>query len=190
MSYYERNLPHWHPEGASIFLTWPLHGSFDKFRRHRTSQDPGEEFAEMDRALDAAKFGPTWLKIPEVANSVEDAFYFGASQLKLYSLIAYCVMPNHVHVVVFPKVDLRRITKSLKGFTARKANELLSRTGERFWQDESYDHWARSDKELQKIIAYVERSPVRAGLSPSIEDWAWSSASRKNQPRQECLCHI
>jgi putative transposase len=190
MSYYQRNLLHWHPEGSAIFLTWRLHGSFDKFRSRLSSQDPDKEFAEMDRALDAAKFGPTWLKIPEVANLVEDAFYFGASQLKLYSLIAYCIMPNHVHMVVFTKVSLGRITKSLKGFTARRANEFLGRTGENFWQDESYDHWARSDKELQKIIAYVERNPVRAGLAASIEQWAWSSASQKNQHSQECLCHI
>ena len=181
MSYYERNLPHWHPEGCAIFLTWRLHGSFDKFRRHLASQDPGKEFAEMDRALDAAKLGPTWLKIPEIANSVDDAFHFGEGHLKLYSLIAYCIMPNHVHLVIFPKVDLGRITKSLKGFTARKANELLGRTGERFWQDESYDHLARSDSELQKIIAYVERNAVRAGLAASIEEWTWSSASRKKR---------
>jgi putative transposase len=190
MSYYERNLPHWHPEGCAIFLTWRLHGSFDKFRRHLTRPDPGKEFARMDRALDAAKSGPTWLKIPEIADSVESAFHFGASRLNLYSLIAYCIMPNHVHLVIVPKVDLGRITKSLKGFTARKANELLGRIEERFWQDESYDHWVRSHNELQKIIAYVERNPVRVGLSKSADEWTWSSASKKNQHRQECLCHI
>ena len=190
MTYYERNLPHWHPEGTAIFLTWRRHGTIDKFRSLGTSQDSGKQFAEMDRALDAAKLGPTWLKIPAIASLVEDALYFGVSQLKLYSLFAYCIMPNHVHLVILPKFDLGRVTKSLKGFTARKANELLGRTGERFWQDESYDHWARSNRELQKIVTYVERNPVRARLAASVEEWTWSSASPKNQHRQGCLCHI
>jgi REP element-mobilizing transposase RayT len=88
-------------------------------------------------------------------------------------------MPNHVHVVLEPKAELPRVTKSVKGFTARKCNEILERTGERFWQDESYDHWVRSDRELQKIIAYIVRNPVRAGLADSIENWPWSSASTK-----------
>jgi len=91
------------------------------------------------------------------------------------------VMPNHVHVVLVPKSNLPRITKSIKGFTARKANEILGRTGEKVWQDESYDHCVRSNEELQRIIKYVERNPVRAGLVASIEDWVWSSANPKGR---------
>ncbi len=175
--YYERNMPHWHPEGKAIFVTWCLQGSW---RRHRSTEtDPRKAFAEMDRELDKAAYGPSWLKITEVGTAVEDALHFGERQLKLYSLIAYVIMPNHVHVVLEPKAELPRITKSIKGFTARKCNEILERTGERFWQDESYDHWVRSDRELQKIIAYIERNPMRAGLADSVENWPWSSASRK-----------
>jgi REP element-mobilizing transposase RayT len=93
-------------------------------------------------------------------------------------------MPNHVHVALLPKVSVPRITKSIKGFTARQANALLGRTGERFWQDEVFDRWVRNEGELQKIIAYIERNPVRAGLAAGIEEWHWSSAHR-----HECLCH-
>jgi putative transposase len=178
MAYYERNMPHWHPEGKAIVLTWRLYGSLDKFRPTKT--DPGKAFVEMDRELDRATFGASWLKITGVAAAVEDALHFGERQLKLYSPIAHVITPNHVHVVLQPDAELSRITKSIKGFTARKCNEILGRTGERFWQDESYDHWVRSDRELQKIIAYIERNPVGVGLVDSIEDWPWSSASRKN----------
>jgi putative transposase len=144
------------------------------------STELGIRFAELDREFDRAPSGPTWLKIPEIARCVQEALIFGEKQLKLYALLACCIMPNHVHKVILPRAPLARITKSIKGFTARQANEILARTGERFWQDESYDHWVRSDKELQRIIAYVERNPVRAGLAASIEEWPWSSACNRN----------
>jgi putative transposase len=190
VSYYERNLPHWHPDGAAIFLTWRLHGSCDKFRVCKTSTEPGKQFAELDRELDRATVGPTWLKIPEIASCVVQALQFGESRLKLYSLITYCIMPNHVHAVISPAAPLPRITKSLKGFTARQANQILGRTGEKFWQDESYDHWVRSDEELQKIIAYVEKNPVRVGLASSIEEWPWSSATNKTTQARMPVLHV
>jgi REP element-mobilizing transposase RayT len=147
-------------------------------------------FAELDRELDRASLGPTWLKISEIARCVQEALFFGESRLRLYSLIAYCIMPNHVHAVISPAAPLPRITKSIKGFTAGQANRILGRTGERFWQDESYDHWVRSDRELQRIIAYVEKNPVRAGLASSIEEWPWSSASNKTTQARMPVLHV
>jgi putative transposase len=159
VSYYERNLPHWHPEGASIFLTGRLHGTVAQFRKDKT--DPGKNagatFVAYDWALDNAVSGPKWLREPAIAQCVVDALQFGERQLKLYQLVAFCVMPNHVHVVLDPKVPVPRITKSIKGFTARRANEILGRTGEPFWQDETYDHWIRSSEEQARIIRYTER---------------------------------
>ena len=187
MSYYARNLPHWQPEGASIFLTWCLHGSHGAIRR-RERLEASKPFAEIDRQLDEARIGPVWLKNPAVAECVEQALYFGEQKLQLYSLTAHCIMPNHVHAVVLPKVPLARLTKPIKGFTARTANEILGRTGERFWQDESYDRWIRGGQELHKIIAYVEKNPVMAGLVATIDEWPWSSASARSRHRQECSC--
>jgi hypothetical protein len=54
--------------------------------------------------------------------------------------------------------------------------ELLGRTGQRFWQDESYDHWVRGPEELEKTVLYIEENPVAAGLVERVEDWRWSSA--------------
>jgi putative transposase len=112
-------------------VTWRLRGSGDKFRLSQLFLDPGKQFAELDRELDRASFGPTWLKIPEIAGCVQAALFFGETQPRLYSLIAYCIMPNHVHAVISPTAPLPRITKSIKGFTARQANQILGRTGER-----------------------------------------------------------
>jgi hypothetical protein len=69
----------------------------------------------------------------------------------------------------------------LKGSTARSANCILGRTGQPFWQDESYDHYLRQGEPLDRIIAYIERNPVSAGLVSSPELWPWSSATRRKR---------
>jgi REP element-mobilizing transposase RayT len=86
-------------------------------------------------------------------------------------------MPNHVHLLILPRVALPQITHWIKGRTAREANLLLGRVGEPFWQHESYDHWARNERELRRIAAYIEDNPVSAGLAATPDAWPWSSAT-------------
>jgi REP element-mobilizing transposase RayT len=74
------------------------------------------------------------------------------------------------------ETELSSVTRWLKGRTGRKANRLLGRTGALFWQDESFDHWIRSNCELQQLIEYVETNPVKAGFVQAAEQWPWSSA--------------
>ena len=85
-------------------------------------------------------------------------------------------MANHVHLLILPRVALSRLMQTLKGYTAREANKLLGRTGQRFWQAESYDRWVRDSREAERIRAYVENNPVKAGLVLRPEDYQWSSA--------------
>lgn len=101
----------------------------------------------------------------------------------LYALWSYVVMANHLHVLLTPKppIKIATITKNLKGFTAREANKFLRRTGQRFWQDESFDHWARDRAELFRIVKYIENNPVKAGLVKTPEDWQWSSAAERKR---------
>lgn len=106
-----------------------------------------------------------------------EAIRAGESEKRFYELQAWAVMPNHVHLLVLPHVALPQITHWIKGRTAREANRLLGRTGEPFWQDESYDHWVRNEREFQRIVAYIEKNPVLAGLAATAEDWPWSSAA-------------
>ena len=178
MSYYERNLPHWHPEGRVIFATWCLHGSLPTGFVHRLRKlkaDPRKQFLEADQRLDAAVTGPRWLGDPEIAGYVEEAIRRGA-ELGHYALHAYVVMPNHVHILLEPRVPMRRITGGIKGVSARDANATLARTGKPFWQDESFDHWIRDAAQLERTRRYIERNPVKAGLAKHPEEWLWSSA--------------
>ena len=94
-------------------------------------------------------------------------------------------MANHVHLLVTPRTEPSRFLKSLKGFTARQANRVLGRTGEPFWQAESYDHWVRNAGEHARIRRYIEQNPVKAGLVQQAEDYRWSSAYRR--PMQKAL---
>jgi putative transposase len=153
-----------------------LYGSFPKTVEILHAEPPGKAFAAMDRELDAATTGPRWLQDERVAQCVADALQFGVVKLGLYELRAWVLMINHVHILIYPKATLSKITKSIKNFSARQANAILGRTGQPFWQDESYDHWVRSRDELEKIVRYIEENPVRTGLVKSAEDWRWSSA--------------
>jgi putative DNA methylase len=96
-----------------------------------------------------------------------------------YELLAWVVMPNHVHAVVrpLPGHTLSQILKSWKGFSAREANRLLGRDGE-FWQGESYDHLIRDDEDMHRCCHYTTMNPVNARFCERPEDWPWSSAYR------------
>jgi REP element-mobilizing transposase RayT len=177
VTYYERRLPHWHPPGQDIFITWRLHGSLpSQVRLPAEAGSSGKAFVRYDRALDEARTGPLWLKDPRIAEAILSALR-EAQRRGLFALRAYAVMANHVHVLLAPSSPLERIRQQIKGASAREANLIPGRTGEPFWQKESFDHWVRNPGEWQKIRAYIERNPVAAGLVPTPEDWPWSSAS-------------
>ena len=130
----------------------------------------------MDRLLDEARTGPAYLRRPEVAQTTIDSIYHHAQTMAHYDLHSYVVMPNHVHLLVTPRVCVSKLTHSLKRFTAREANRILNLTGRRFWQDESYDRLVRDQAEFQRIVRYIEWNPVMSGLVADPQSFPWSSA--------------
>jgi putative transposase len=193
MTFYRRNLPHWHPQGTPIFITWRLYGSLPASlqKKTRTARNgcatkgsdldaevsPGEEFLRLDSVLDSAKTGPLWLADPEIADYAEEPIVRGA-ELGRYLLHAYVIMPNHVHLLIEPRLPLAKITGVIKGVAARDANATLGRRGKPFWQDESFDHWIRNSADFERFRSYIESNPVHAGLVARPEDWRWSSAGK------------
>jgi len=171
-----RRLPHIYPEGRWLFLTWHLHGAL----RPAQFQPPdklssGGAFLLMDRQLDSATTGPMFLRQDVIAALVERSLLW-CEEAGNYDLASYVIMANHVHVLLLPKIPVSALMKSLKGYTSREANKLLNRTGEQFWQKESYDHWVRNRLDFERIKNYIENNPVKAGLATSPEDYRWSSA--------------
>ena len=107
---------------------------------------------------------------------VVEAIQYEERDMRHCQLHWYVVMPNHVHILVTPLVDVSKVTQSLKRFTAREGNGMLGRIGEPFWQDESYDRLVRDEAEFQRISDYIEMNPVRCGLVAAPEEFMWSSA--------------
>jgi REP element-mobilizing transposase RayT len=202
---YRRNLPHYQPEHATLFITFRLVGSIpgvvlqeltEEYQQAAMMLQRQSESAQRDRALyleqrrafgkwDAALHtmdnSPRWLQDPQIAQLVADSLHYRHGQV--YGLHAFCIMPNHVHMVIAPlaKADgtfhsLASIMHSLKRYTAHQANLLLGREGD-FWQHESYDHVVRGVEEYWRIVAYVLNNPVKAGLVQDWQDWPWSYLS-------------
>ena len=176
---YRRDLPHLFPEGAAILLTGNLQGSLSMGFVLATRKTAGL-FARIDANMDTAATGPAWLRRTEIAERVCKAIELGAeARLCHYTLHEYVVMPNHVHLLFTPRVEIAQIMKGLKGTTARFANLALGRTGKPFWQAESYDQWCRNPADHEEIRGYILRNPVNAGLASEIGEWPWSRAHRR-----------
>jgi REP element-mobilizing transposase RayT len=179
-------LPHWEIEGGTYFVTFRLADSLPEFVVHEIENEKhrllssskklnqGEQkkieracFAKLEKYLDAG-IGNCWLKRTNIAQIVADnLLHFNG---KRYELLAWCVMPNHLHVAFksFPSFKLAQIVQSWKSFTAKAVNAKLKRTGA-FWQREYFDRLIRDERELHRTISYIARNPEKAGL----QDWKW-----------------
>ena len=188
-------LPHIKREGASYFVTFRLTDSLPKEDLMRYQQEHAEAMrklpanggrektAETDRELRRKierhldhGAGACHLRLPKIADVVVEALLH--FHKKEYLLDKWVVMPNHVHLILWPlpNFTLSEILKSRKRHIARQANLILGKTGQSFWQPESYDHWIRDENEKFRIQRYIRMNPVKAGLCKAPEDWRWSSA--------------
>jgi len=131
---------------------------------------------KVERYLDSG-FGSCYMKDGRIADVVANALLYFEDQR--YNLAAWCVMPNHVHVVVqpfygikggnpVPRSELPDILHSWKSFSAKEANKLLNRSGD-FWQAEYYDHLIRDETDFLHAVRYVLQNPMNAGL----KNWKW-----------------
>ena len=184
-----RRLPHIHAIGRPVFITWRLHGSLPENRRFpETISSAGRAFLAMDRLLADAGVGPFYLRMPAIADLVVESIRH--RHWTEYDLHRFVVMPNHVHILVTPIEPVCRFMHSLKRFTAREANRRLGRTGQPFWQDESYDRLIRDDLEFESVARYIERNPVDAGIVTEEAQFRWSSAwPIGNRPQVSNLPH-
>ena len=143
---------------------------------HDSDVSSGRAFAALDRLLDGGRTGPLHLRDAcDCGHGGGRAALYGGCTTAVY-LAAFVVMPNHVHILVSPLVSLPRLTKALKGYTAKRANQMLGLTGSPFWQEESYDRLVRDAAEGERIRSYIELNPVRAGLVREAGAYRWSSA--------------
>ncbi len=92
------------------------------------------------------------------------------------SVYAYCLMPNHFHLVVMPTiaVDLSKSMQWLMTSHVRRYHRHYGTSGH-VWQGRYKSFIVKQDDYLLNLLRYVEGNPVRAGLTMSARDWQWSS---------------
>ena len=179
---YRRKLPHWVQEGATYLITFRLVDSLpaeklrelERFREAWLLAHPEprvedawhelhrETMRRVDDWLDAGA-GECWLRDVACAQIVSRALLHFQEQRCLVS--SFCVMPNHVHVLVrpFAGFDPAALTHSWKSFTSKEINKYLGRGGE-VWEAESYDTLVRDSEHLWKVVRYIGRNPAKAGI--------------------------
>lgn len=205
--FYRRHLPHFDAVNRDVFVTWNLKGALPeaaitRIREERfqiteylnrlPKDEPGQPEREsmlLDHArrlfriseefLDHAKEGPLHLADPDLARMVQETILAGAN--RWYSLFAFVVMPNHVHLLMRPSVALSRVTMAIKRQSSTLINARMGTVGRALWQDESFDHFPRDAAAFNRIIQYIERNPVVAGLCVRPKDWRFSSAAMRDQ---------
>ncbi|MEI6425433.1 MAG: transposase, partial [Lentisphaerota bacterium] len=184
------NLPHWTCDKAIYHVCFRLADSVpqsvcDQWRREREaivenarqmnrplSEDEEDRIRylhseRIEKFLDTGH-GSCFMARPEIAELVADALrHFDGERYRLH---AWCIMPNHVHVIVEPVTghELSAIIHSWKSFTAHAANKALGRSGD-YWQSDAYNHIIRSMKEYAFQISYAWENPEKAGL----KNWKW-----------------
>jgi REP element-mobilizing transposase RayT len=173
------HLPHLEEDQAVYFVTFRLADSLPKplltYLKLELAHDPearSKRARKVERLLER-NHGACHLKNPVIADLVTEALkkFDGVR----YRLFAWCIMPNHIHVVFRPISSFRLpdILHSWKSYTAKEANKILKRTGADFWQREYFDHLIRDEKQLDRAIRYTAENPVKAGL----KDWTWVDVS-------------
>ena len=208
LAIYRRKLPHWEVENASYFVTLSLHGALppqvieeirDRNRRfEREAHLPALErsriiFKQMEQWLDC-RAEVRWLEIPEVARSIMESIR-GYEERDVWKIHEYVIMPTHAHLY-FEFLEgaatytdhegktLDNFMDCFKRLSGRRANSILSRNGEKFWQREWFDRWTRTQAEAEKVIRYIQNNPIKAGLVTRCQDWPFGSWAINNGRRE------
>jgi putative transposase len=92
-------------------------------------------------------------------------------------VLAYCLMTNHVHLLLAPESDglsVSSLMKVLAGRHTRRFNRRYGRTGT-LWEGRFHASLVETDRYLLACGAYIDLNPVRAGIAARPEDYRWSS---------------
>ena len=172
-------LPHFDAPGVVQFITYRLHDAMPAARRREWEalfkiEDERQRRTELEAYLDVGH-GECHLRDPRVASLVQENLLHHDG--KSYQLLAWVIMPNHVHVLVdVGQTPLAQLLHGWKSYTATQANRLLGRRGQ-FWQDEYFDRAIRDTEHLQKAVRYIENNPNKAHLCGAPAEWPWGSAA-------------
>ncbi len=181
-------LPHFDMSGLYQGITYRLADSLPgsagvpPASPSQSDAQKAERRKQIERDLNKG-YGSCILRDRKIAKIVVDAWkYFDG---KRYDLVAYVVMPNHVHVLIktCEGCSLSKVIHSWKSFTAHEIYTYLRKCGRdarapRVWQPDYFDRFIRDDRHFVQAIAYIHDNPVKAGLCRHASEWPWSSAKK------------
>ena len=177
-------LPHFDAANIYQFITFRLHDSvpaavIEKWKQKLNwyediaaeSKEAIELRKRIEKYVDNGR-GACYLRDERIARLVQGALRHFDRQR--YRLIAWCIMPNHVHVLIqMMDEPLANIIQSWKSYTAHEANKLLNRKGT-FWMSDYFDRYIRDEQHFVATVEYILQNPVKAGLVDVAEKWPWS----------------
>ena len=149
---------------------------------------PSLRDAEKERRVSAyldAGHGDCVLQEPEVAAMVQQSLlHFAGTR---YVLHEWCIMPNHVHILMQPANGWTMSTSmaSWKSFTGRRISQWrqqkMGAAPGPAWHREYFDRFIRDEGHYRNVVNYIAQNPVKGGLVESAEAWEWSSAFARAQ---------
>ena len=191
ISFYRGRLPHWEVEDGVYFVTLRLYGALpakcvkalqELALEIEKSEGPAKEklqrttFAILEHYLHNSVDKRHLTESPVAAMIGDSIAHMQTSGL--WETFEYVIMPNHLHLLfALTGGSLRTTMLSFKRWTGRQAKAILSLSEPHFWQNDSFDHWVRSDAEFEKTIQYIRMNPAKAGLVHDYQDWPYGSWS-------------
>ena len=173
-------LPHLDAGATVQFVTFRLADSLprDVFEACvAAARDRIELHQQLEAMIDAGR-GACLLRDAGAATIVRAALeHFDGER---YRLIAWAIMPNHVHALV-EQVEgwrLGDLVRSWKTYTAKSINERRGGAGT-VWAKDYFDRFIRDEVHFLNTVRYIEENPVKAGLAVRPSDWPFSSAAER-----------
>ena len=93
-----------------------------------------------------------------------------------FALVAYCFMPDHLHLLVSGSSDQSNLLSFVKGFKQRSSYRFKHTAGQQLWQRYYYDHILRTGERWEAVADYIWMNPVRKGLCARPEQWPYSGS--------------
>ena len=94
-----------------------------------------------------------------------------------FRMLCYCLMPDHLHVIVSPGESSLTVSKFLNIFKGRTTAVFRQKKDlKKIWQRSAFDHVIRTEEDLRAVIEYIMNNPVRKGIVEKIDDYPYSES--------------
>ncbi|MDQ7046089.1 MAG: transposase [Sulfurovum sp.] len=85
----------------------------------------------------------------------------------LYDLVAYTIMPNHIHLLIVPKKNLSFIMETIKSISKTEINKILKRKGQ-FWEDNYHTKNVKNENQLDLIYKYIKNNSLKLNINKDL----------------------